>query len=899
VIKIIIPVLNEKKNLPKLIDEIEAALSGKYQIILVDDGSTDGTLQTAREIAKIGPIIVYERKKTSRGSERGAALQFGLIKSLETPGDVFVEMDGDLSHQPADLLPALDILKKGEADMVIGSKFHSSSKISGRHWSRRLISVFASFITGMVIDSHIRDWSNGLRAYNRSVALRISRLCSLYRGPSFLPESLAAILNEGFRVEELPSYYKDRQEGKSKLSSGNVVKALAAVLEIGIRYHLTGFKFHENNDKRIVIASAQLFQRRKNSFVEKAMSFGMAAVVGIQLFVLPDHMGVDPLGLSNPIFQFIKTGEMTYPIHGYEKSMIVHPPFFYYMVSFLVIIGVPLKFAISLPAFIVFIIILKVFASSPYLKFWEKIFFPLCIPAAVALVGPTAADLRPDLTAFVFLAAGALLFFVASREQWVIQKLFFGTLLFTIGSSLHYVYIPSILGLIVPYYFICRNNSKNRLPQLAMLAGLTLSGLALVAIFYLPNAKEIFEFLKSFPPWEGFEKGWKMNQVQYKWTFGKIELRDPLSLIVKLFIGLGVQAVLFVGLIIMIFKRNFYIIPLGCLLPFLFYLITSTRKHVCYYFIEWFCYFYGVFLLIKFFIEKSMPKKQDWFLNFFAFYVCASFMFFYLKKELASNLIFVKTPMEIIRSNLKEIIGPNQKIGGQMHDWYITGGDIFYEITPDLSWTKQLKINLNNYLEQFDWISASWPMSNSSLEENGLTISSLIANTTIIPEIFVFFENAPSSSFVLCRPRGKSKTKNTGKIIFLWFDKKWDAQVRKAAKDGNSRLYGFLAKKGSSLTEKMFFTDSPGQGVILKDKPDFRINNAPFISLELNERYSNQKIFFLFQENPLNLKNKKDFDLLIEAKLGNAEKVSTVLGPFKNETNIKCLPRYSLKQENH
>lgn len=888
-IKIIIPVLNEKQNLTKLIKGIEATLCGKYQIILVDDGSTDGTLQAARRMAKTKPILIYERKKTRRGSERGAALQFGLIKSLETPGDVFVEMDGDLSHQPEDLLPALDILQKGEADMVIGSKYHSLSQISGRHWSRQLISVFASFITGMVIDSHIRDWSNGLRAYNRSVALRISRLCSLYRGPSFLPESLAAILNEGFRVEELPSYYKNRQEGKSKLSIGNVIKALFAVFEIGVRYHLTGFKFNENEAKSPAIVSGKPFQRRKISFFEKLFFAGLCAVLSIQLFFLPDHITVDPLGLANPIFQYIKTGMMSYPIHGYDKVMLVHPPFYYWIVAMLVKNNLPLKFAVGIPAFFAFIILLKTLSNSPFLKFYEKILPPFCIVGAIFIMGPSAGDLRPDLTAFVLLTSGSLILAVASREQWNIQKVFVGTIIFSIGANLHYVYLPALLGLIPIIFILLKDKNTNKLlPQISMASAVLLVAFFATVFFYIPNAREIFAFLKSFPAWGGLEAAWTIHKSIYLSTESALHPYDPATWIVKKYLALGIPILLILAPFIFCFRKKDFVLPIITLGPFIIFLFATTRKHAWYYLIDWFFCLYLLGLLLIPMADKNKNPKILFFKNIFSASLLLWFFVAFIKNY--SSKIDLKntfTAMEIVRSDIKKIIGEKKILAGSIGDWFISGGDAFYEVVPDLSWKKETDFNVPEFLGKFDYVICSQHMSNFSLEKNGQTISSLIAKKILVPKVFVFFEKSPFANFVLCENFSKSMRNKLNNIVVLEYDKNWTASKRQTEIEGPDQIIGLVKNNDESEFK------NPSHQKNLK-KP-IKKEKTYSTTILLNEKFHEGYLCFSVTERPKSSISKSFFS----SPLSKPVPFSQLTKPFKSQTNLDCLPRYSLSPKNN
>jgi len=893
VINLIIPVLNEKKNLASLVERIHNVLKKGYSIIFIDDGSKDGTLELAKKLSEKRPIQIYQRKKVKKESERGAALQFGLQKALQLEGDIFVEMDGDLSHRPEDILPALKALEKDGADMVIGSKYHKLSEVWGRHWFRNIISVFASFITGMAIDSHIRDWSNGLRMYNRSVALRISRLRSHYCGPSFLPESLAAILNEGFRVEEIPSRYENRLYGESKLKSLNVIKALAAVFEIAIRYHFLGFIFENSEHTETKIISAAPFQRQKKNFIENILYSGLALVFAGQVFFLPDHMDVDPLGLANPVFQQLKYGAISYPIHGFDNAMVVHPPFFYWMVAFLHMLGVPFKFAIGAPAFIAFVILLKVLSSSPFLSFREKVLLPLGIPVAASVMGSNAAALRPDLPAFCFLASGALILALAYREQWGAQKTFLGTTLLVVGANLHYVYLPCILGLIPLFFIQFRlGKSKNVMAQAALIAALVLTELVFIATFYGPKYNEIATFLKSFPPWEGFVKGWNLHREFYFWFSSSLVDKDPASWAMKNVTFFGLPVVIFSSFLLF-FPKFILTVPILCLTPFLFYLLISTRKHGWYFLSDWFVLYLVMITPLVFASQGKFRKITSSIQNAIGGGVVVLFVIgFFQKNPPNSWNLKINTPMEIVRSDLRDIIGSNQKIGGAMQDWFITGGDEFYEIVPDLTWSHNIEFDLKSYLNKFDWISCSWPMSNFTLEKNGLTLSSLIVERQIQPKIFVFFSKNPAANFVLCKPAGETP-EGKDMALVLEYGPQWQATKRIYSPQGSMGVLGLVGPQKALNEVGLALGESMGQGHKISTP---RPSENAITTLLLNPRYNDGAIAFLLtkRQNLFLANNVKE---MLFFPLGNKEPLAQTPKSFASQTNLLCLPRYSQKPE--
>ncbi len=242
---IALPVLNEVSNIGPLLDEIDAALAGhEYVVCVVDDGSRDGTreLLSERQGTQKSTLHVIDRVKTSRGSQRGGALHAALLWGLQnTAADIFVEMDGDRSHRPQELLPAIQALREQDADVVIASKFVPGSEVVNRPAGREAVSRVCSWAVYVFLSRSVKDYSNGYRFYTRAAAELIRSKRIRYTSPIYLSELLAIWLKTGLKVIEIPTVYVGRNEGLSNLRMIDLAKASLAVLEISFRYHVRGF----------------------------------------------------------------------------------------------------------------------------------------------------------------------------------------------------------------------------------------------------------------------------------------------------------------------------------------------------------------------------------------------------------------------------------------------------------------------------------------------------------------------------------------------------------------------------------------------------------------------------------------------------------------------------------
>jgi dolichol-phosphate mannosyltransferase len=242
---ILLPVLNEIANIGPLLDRIEKALAGSpYTVGILDDGSTDGTVAYIQERMQRPDhhLHLICRKKWRRASQRGAALWTLLRWGLtSTSHEIFIEMDGDLSHRPEELLEGIQLVARQQYDVAIASKYVSGSEVLNRPRGRRLISRISSIAVSALISRRIRDYSNGYRFYTRAAARLVADRKIRYGSPIYLSEVLALWLRQGLRVKEFRSTYIGRNEGVSNLRIADLVKAGVAIFEISLRYHVLGF----------------------------------------------------------------------------------------------------------------------------------------------------------------------------------------------------------------------------------------------------------------------------------------------------------------------------------------------------------------------------------------------------------------------------------------------------------------------------------------------------------------------------------------------------------------------------------------------------------------------------------------------------------------------------------
>lgn len=217
----------ENENLPVLIKLLEESLSQqKLEVIFIDDSSSDGTIETIRELSE-----EYSNLKLlirSRKMGLGSAYKDGFKVSS---GEVIVEMDADLSHNPKELPKLFKALN--HADVVVGSRYIHGGKTIWWKWYRRLISWGASLLTNLFLGLGVRDATSGFRAYKRKAFEGIASKSSL-NGFEFQVEALHIAKKLKLKVMEVPITFIDRTRGKSKLGLRDIINFAKSILKMGV-----------------------------------------------------------------------------------------------------------------------------------------------------------------------------------------------------------------------------------------------------------------------------------------------------------------------------------------------------------------------------------------------------------------------------------------------------------------------------------------------------------------------------------------------------------------------------------------------------------------------------------------------------------------------------------------
>lgn len=222
---VVLPTYNEADNIAEVLRRLRAA-NPAVGILVVDDGSPDGTADLAAAAGReVGDVDVLRR---AGKAGLGTAYREGFRRAMAEGYDVAVEMDSDLSHDPA-ALPQLLRAVEGGADLAVGSRYVPGGSIPEWSLHRRLLSRWGNRYASVALGLHVRDATSGYRAYRVDVLRRLDLDAVRADGYGFQIEMAYEVLRAGGTVVEVPISFTDRIRGTSKMSGRIVVEALVLV----------------------------------------------------------------------------------------------------------------------------------------------------------------------------------------------------------------------------------------------------------------------------------------------------------------------------------------------------------------------------------------------------------------------------------------------------------------------------------------------------------------------------------------------------------------------------------------------------------------------------------------------------------------------------------------------
>ena len=226
---VIIPTYNEKENIAAIIHAV-IVLGNQYHVLVVDDGSPDGTANIVKELMQVHPdkIFIQERKGKLG---LGTAYIHGFKWALANEFDYIFEMDADFSHNPLDLDRLLAACENG-ADVAIGSRYIKGGATENWPLDRLIYSKGGSLYTRMITGMPVKDPTAGFICYKNKVLASMQLDHISFIGYAFQIEMKFASWRLGFKLKEVPITFIDRKIGVSKMSKGIIKEAVLGVLSM-------------------------------------------------------------------------------------------------------------------------------------------------------------------------------------------------------------------------------------------------------------------------------------------------------------------------------------------------------------------------------------------------------------------------------------------------------------------------------------------------------------------------------------------------------------------------------------------------------------------------------------------------------------------------------------------
>lgn len=233
-ISVILPTYNEKDNLPIIVWLLFKYLEENYEfeIIIIEDGSPDGTLEVAKQLQDIygtDKIVILNRgKKLGLGTAYRAGLDLA-------NGDYIVLMDADLSHHPKYIPQFIDKASESKCDIVTGTRYRGSGGVYGWDFKRKLISCGANTLTQMALGPSVSDLTGSFRLYKKSVLKKLIGM-SRSKGYAFQMEIIVLAEQMGYKIAEVPIGFVDRLYGQSKMGTEEIVRFVYGLIDLALRY---------------------------------------------------------------------------------------------------------------------------------------------------------------------------------------------------------------------------------------------------------------------------------------------------------------------------------------------------------------------------------------------------------------------------------------------------------------------------------------------------------------------------------------------------------------------------------------------------------------------------------------------------------------------------------------
>lgn len=233
-VTVVVPTYNERDNLAEIVGAVRRH---GYRVLVVDDGSPDGTGAIADGLASSDAAVGVIHRSVKQGL--GPAYAAGFDRVLAGDAEVVVEIDADFSHDPQDLPRLVGAIDEG-ADLVIGSRYVPGGATPDWPLARRLISRGGNVYARLMLGIPVRDATGGYRAFRADALRRLPYRTAQASGYGFQVEMAMRAIRSRMRVVEVPIVFRDRTRGLSKMNGAIVVEAMRLVTVWGLRRMAAG-----------------------------------------------------------------------------------------------------------------------------------------------------------------------------------------------------------------------------------------------------------------------------------------------------------------------------------------------------------------------------------------------------------------------------------------------------------------------------------------------------------------------------------------------------------------------------------------------------------------------------------------------------------------------------------
>jgi dolichol-phosphate mannosyltransferase len=227
-----LPTYNELENLEAMIDALGRVMREGDRVLVIDDASPDGTGELADRLAAEHPFVGVLHRARKEGL--GPAYIAGFRRALAGGAELVLEIDCDFSHDPGDV-PRLIATAEAGADLALGSRYVPGGAIPNWGAARRAISLGGNLYAQLMLQSSLRDLTGGFKCFRARVLQTIDLDAIDSKGYAFQIETTYRVLRSGFRVQEVPISFTDREHGHSKMNKAIVVEAIWKVPLLRLR----------------------------------------------------------------------------------------------------------------------------------------------------------------------------------------------------------------------------------------------------------------------------------------------------------------------------------------------------------------------------------------------------------------------------------------------------------------------------------------------------------------------------------------------------------------------------------------------------------------------------------------------------------------------------------------